>query len=155
MSDVKLPESMKAQFLDAFNTPYKLRSTPIPKPTSKHDLLIKVDAASYCQFVPTFITILTQTLKTNTFPSTDAVLSSGQMAPHPPSLPHICSHEFAGTIITAPTSSIYKPGDKGISFTSSPNLLLFSPYSPKNLITISSLSFQTCHHFKTLSLMRS
>jgi len=58
MADVKLPESMKAQFLDAFNTPYNLRSTPLPKPTSKHDLLIKVDAASYCQFVPTFITTL-------------------------------------------------------------------------------------------------
>jgi D-arabinose 1-dehydrogenase-like Zn-dependent alcohol dehydrogenase len=42
---------MKAQFLDAFNAPYNLRSTPLPKPTSKHDLLIKVDAASYCQFV--------------------------------------------------------------------------------------------------------
>jgi D-arabinose 1-dehydrogenase-like Zn-dependent alcohol dehydrogenase len=114
MAAADLPESMKAQFLDAFNTPYNLRSTPLPKPTSKHDLLIKVEAASYCQFVPTSINILTQTLKINTFPSTDAVLSSGQMAPHPPSLPHICSHEFAGTIITAPPSSIYKRGDKGI-----------------------------------------
>jgi D-arabinose 1-dehydrogenase-like Zn-dependent alcohol dehydrogenase len=34
------------------------------------------------------------------------------MAPHPPSLPHICSHEFGGTIITSPPSSPYKPGDK-------------------------------------------
>jgi hypothetical protein len=57
MADVKLPESMKAQFLDAFNTPYNLRSVSLPKPASKHYLLIKVDAASYCQFVPTFITI--------------------------------------------------------------------------------------------------
>jgi hypothetical protein len=51
MADVKLPGSMKAQFLDAFNTPHNLRSIPLPKPTSKHGLLIKVDAASYCQFV--------------------------------------------------------------------------------------------------------
>jgi D-arabinose 1-dehydrogenase-like Zn-dependent alcohol dehydrogenase len=58
MADVKLPESMKAQFLDAFNTPYNLRSTPLPKPTSKHDLLIKVDAASYCQFVPPLLPFL-------------------------------------------------------------------------------------------------
>jgi D-arabinose 1-dehydrogenase-like Zn-dependent alcohol dehydrogenase len=49
---------MKAQFLDAFNTPYNLRSTPLPKPTSKHDLLIKVDAASYCQFVPPLLPFL-------------------------------------------------------------------------------------------------
>lgn len=92
MSSPKLPESMKAQFLDAFNTPYTLRSTPLPKTTSPHDLLIKVDAASYCH--------------------TDAVLSSGLMSPHPPSLPHICSHEFAGTVLTSSPSSPYKPGDR-------------------------------------------
>jgi propanol-preferring alcohol dehydrogenase len=49
MESPKLPEKMKAQFLDAFNTPYALRETTLPKPTSEHDLLIKVDAASYCQ----------------------------------------------------------------------------------------------------------
>jgi D-arabinose 1-dehydrogenase-like Zn-dependent alcohol dehydrogenase len=34
------------------------------------------------------------------------------MAPHPPSLPHICSHEFAGTIISTPPNSSFKPGDR-------------------------------------------
>jgi propanol-preferring alcohol dehydrogenase len=49
MAVPKLPETMKAQFLDAFNAPYNLREAPLPKTTSEHDLLIKVDAASYCQ----------------------------------------------------------------------------------------------------------
>jgi propanol-preferring alcohol dehydrogenase len=49
MGTLKLPETMKAQFLDSFNTPYDLRETPLLKPTSEHDLLIKVNAASYCQ----------------------------------------------------------------------------------------------------------
>jgi D-arabinose 1-dehydrogenase-like Zn-dependent alcohol dehydrogenase len=34
------------------------------------------------------------------------------MAPHPPSLPHIGSHEFAGTILSTPPSSIFKIGDR-------------------------------------------
>jgi propanol-preferring alcohol dehydrogenase len=48
-SQSKLPETMRAQFLDAFNPPYNLRSITLPTPTSPYDLLIKVDAASYCQ----------------------------------------------------------------------------------------------------------
>jgi D-arabinose 1-dehydrogenase-like Zn-dependent alcohol dehydrogenase len=77
-----LPPSMKAQFLDAFNTPYALRSTPLPAITTPYDILIKVDAASYCH--------------------TDAVLAAGQMLPNPPSLPHVGCHEFAGTVVGLP-----------------------------------------------------
>ncbi|KAI0871235.1 alcohol dehydrogenase-like protein [Hypoxylon argillaceum] len=89
-----LPESMRAQFLDAFNTPYALRSVPLPTLSSPHDILIRVDAASYCH--------------------TDAVLSAGQMQPNPPSLPHIGCHEFAGTIVALPdnASSPFKLGDR-------------------------------------------
>ncbi|KAI0401969.1 alcohol dehydrogenase-like protein [Xylaria palmicola] len=89
-----LPDSMKAQFLDAFNTPYALRSVPIPTLSSPHDVLIKVDAASYCH--------------------TDAVLAAGQMQPNPPSLPHVGCHEFAGTIIALPENvgSTFKIGDR-------------------------------------------
>ncbi|TGJ76020.1 hypothetical protein E0Z10_g10930 [Xylaria hypoxylon] len=89
-----LPDSMRAQFLDAFNTPYALRSVPVPTLGSPYEILIKVDAASYCH--------------------TDAVLASGQMKPNPPSLPHIGCHEFAGTIVALPTdsSSTFSIGDK-------------------------------------------
>lgn len=78
----QLPTSMKAQFLDAFNTPYEYRSTPLPTISSPHDVLIKVDAASYCH--------------------TDAVLAAGKMPSNPPSFPHIGCHEFAGTIVALP-----------------------------------------------------
>ncbi|KAH7420253.1 alcohol dehydrogenase-like protein [Cadophora sp. MPI-SDFR-AT-0126] len=91
-----LPQAMKAQFLEAFKTPYILRTVPLPKPSSPHDLLIKVDAASYCH--------------------TDAVLADGQMPPNPPSFPHIGCHEFAGTIVSIPSSSdstsTFKIGDR-------------------------------------------
>jgi D-arabinose 1-dehydrogenase-like Zn-dependent alcohol dehydrogenase len=74
---------MKAQHLDAFNTPYTLRtSLPVPKPTHPHDLLIQVDAASYCH--------------------TDYVLASGEMPPNPPSFPHVGCHEYAGTVVALP-----------------------------------------------------
>lgn len=69
---------MQAQHLDAYNSPYKLRSVALPTPTSPHDLLIKVNAASYCH--------------------TDAVLAAGQMPGLPRSFPHISCHEFAGTV---------------------------------------------------------
>jgi propanol-preferring alcohol dehydrogenase len=85
---------MKAQFLDAFKTPYNLRSVPLPTLTSPHDLLIKVDAASYCH--------------------TDAVLAEGLMAPNPPAFPHIGCHEFAGTIVSLPSllNANFKVGDR-------------------------------------------
>ncbi|OIW29036.1 alcohol dehydrogenase-like protein [Coniochaeta ligniaria NRRL 30616] len=80
-----LPSEMKAQFLEAFNTPYVLRTVPLPVPTHPHDVLIKVDAASYCH--------------------TDAVLAAGLMPPNPPHFPHVGSHEFAGTVVALPPSS--------------------------------------------------
>ncbi|KAJ9623890.1 hypothetical protein H2203_005335 [Taxawa tesnikishii (nom. ined.)] len=79
-----LPRLMKAQFLEAFKTPYVLRSVQLPELTSPYDLLIKVDAASYCH--------------------TDAVLAAGDMAPNPPAFPHIGCHEFAGTVVALPSS---------------------------------------------------
>ncbi|KAI0508998.1 GroES-like protein [Xylaria bambusicola] len=93
-SHSNLPDYMKAQFLDAFNSPYVLRSVPLPVLSSPHDVLIKVDAASYCH--------------------TDAVLAVGQMLPRPPSLPHVGCHEFAGTIVALPNDppSSFKIGDR-------------------------------------------
>ena len=82
MTTQSLPEYMKAQVLEEYNEPYVHKDLPVPKITTDHDLLIKVDAASYCH--------------------TDAVLSSGQMRPNPQSFPHIGSHEFAGTVIALP-----------------------------------------------------
>lgn len=91
------PKTMRAQFLDAFQKPYALRSVPLPKPSSPHQILIKVNAASYCH--------------------TDYVLAQGEMAPLPGQFPHIGCHEFAGTVIShfeSPSSpaSEFKPGDK-------------------------------------------
>ena len=71
---------MQAQFLEEYKTPYKLRSIPVPVPSTPHDILIKVDAASYCH--------------------TDFVLAEGQMPGLPKSFPHIGCHEFAGTVVS-------------------------------------------------------
>lgn len=68
---------MRAQVLEAFNTPYKLKDIPKPKEPLDHDLLIQVLAASYCH--------------------TDAVFASGTMFQD---LPRIGSHEFAGRILS-------------------------------------------------------
>ncbi|KAI8931020.1 hypothetical protein NX059_012031 [Plenodomus lindquistii] len=75
----KMPDTMQAQILEAYKEPYKLRSVPLPVPSSPHDVLIKVDAASYCH--------------------TDYVLAEGQMPGMPNSFPHIGCHEFAGTVV--------------------------------------------------------
>ncbi|KAI1343126.1 GroES-like protein [Xylariaceae sp. FL0016] len=94
-ADSKLPGQMRAQFLDSFNTPYSLRSVPVPKLTNANEVLIKVDAASYCH--------------------TDAVLAAGQMPPNPPSFPHIGCHEFAGTIVALPADAVpseFQIGDR-------------------------------------------
>ena len=72
---------MKEQFLDAYKKPYNLREVPLPEVINSHDLLIKVDAASYCH--------------------TDAVLAEGLMVSNPRSFPHVGSHEFAGTVVSA------------------------------------------------------
>ncbi|KAH8902699.1 GroES-like protein [Coniochaeta sp. PMI_546] len=89
-----LPPQMKAQFLEAFNKPYALRTVPLPTPSDPNDVLIKVDAASYCH--------------------TDAVLAAGAMPPNPPSFPHVGCHEFAGTVVAlAPSSSSsWRVGDR-------------------------------------------
>ncbi|KAG7288436.1 hypothetical protein NEMBOFW57_004787 [Staphylotrichum longicolle] len=85
---------MKAQSLEAYNTPYALRSVPVPtlNSSSQHSVLIKVDAASYCH--------------------TDAVLAAGQLPPFPPSFPHIGCHEFAGTVISTSPGSSLRAGDR-------------------------------------------
>lgn len=71
---------MLAQVLETYKEPYRLRTVPIPVPSSPHDVLIKVDAASYCH--------------------TDYVLAEGQMPGLPSSFPHIGCHEFAGTVVS-------------------------------------------------------
>lgn len=75
-----LPTSMHAQCLEEYKTPYKLHSMPLPVSLTPHDILIKVDAASYCH--------------------TDFVLAEGQMPGLPTSFPHIGCHEFAGTVVS-------------------------------------------------------
>ena len=68
---------MRAQVLEAFNTPYKLKTdAPRPLDPTGCDILVKVEAASYCH--------------------TDAVFASGAMYQD---LPRVGSHEFAGTIM--------------------------------------------------------
>lgn len=68
---------MCAQVLEAHNTPYVLRERTRPNSPTGHDLLIHVQAASYCH--------------------TDAVLAEGGFPQHP--LPRVGCHEFAGTIL--------------------------------------------------------
>ncbi|KAJ4350028.1 uncharacterized protein N0V89_008649 [Didymosphaeria variabile] len=76
----ELPETMQGQFLENYNQPYQLRTVPLPKPSHPDDVLIKVDAASYCH--------------------TDYVLAQGQMPGFPKSFPHVGCHEFAGTVVS-------------------------------------------------------
>jgi D-arabinose 1-dehydrogenase-like Zn-dependent alcohol dehydrogenase len=57
-----------------------LRTVPLPEPSHPDDILIKVDAASYCH--------------------TDYVLAEGQMPGFPKSFPHVGCHEFAGTVVS-------------------------------------------------------
>lgn len=72
-----VPSRMKAWLLEKFKSPYALRKLPVPEIEDPHDVLVRVDAASYCH--------------------TDAVLGEGTM--HPPPLPHIGCHEFTGTVV--------------------------------------------------------
>ncbi|KAI0968306.1 alcohol dehydrogenase [Xylaria arbuscula] len=67
---------MRAQVLEAFGTPYKLKDIPKPSDPTGQDILVQVEAASYCH--------------------TDAVFASGAMWQN---LPRVGSHEFAGTIV--------------------------------------------------------
>ena len=94
------PSTMKAQVLEAYNTPYAFRDVSLPALSSSYDALIKVNAASYCH--------------------TDAVLASGQMSSVNPSFPLIGCHEFAGTVVKlspeAPSTTVngqqIKVGDR-------------------------------------------
>jgi propanol-preferring alcohol dehydrogenase len=67
---------MRAQVLEAFNTPYVLKDIPKPLSPTGKDILVNVKAASYCH--------------------TDAVFASGAMWQD---LPRVGSHEFAGVIV--------------------------------------------------------
>jgi D-arabinose 1-dehydrogenase-like Zn-dependent alcohol dehydrogenase len=87
---------MRAQVLEAFNTPHKLQNLESPPSPEGQDLLIRVLAASYCH--------------------TDAVFTSGAMQPH---LPRVGSHEFAGEIVAlgpsvSPTLSLAKATAVGV-----------------------------------------
>lgn len=75
-----LPDAMRGQFLEAYQQPYTLRTVPLPRLTHPDDVLVKVDAASYCH--------------------TDYVLAQGQMPGLPHAFPHVGSHEFAGTVVS-------------------------------------------------------
>ena len=44
----QIPDQMQAQVLEEYGKPYQYRTLPVPKIKSEHDILIKVDAASYC-----------------------------------------------------------------------------------------------------------
>jgi D-arabinose 1-dehydrogenase-like Zn-dependent alcohol dehydrogenase len=92
-----IPQKMRGQFLEAFKKPYVLRTIPLPEPRTPNDILIQVDAASYCH--------------------TDFVLAEGQMPPFPSSFPHIGSHEFAGTVLShasspSPKAKEFEIGDR-------------------------------------------
>ncbi|GAD93179.1 hypothetical protein NECHADRAFT_41395 [Paecilomyces variotii No. 5] len=67
---------MRAQVLEAFNTPYVFKTLPKPAEPTGQDILVNVKAASYCH--------------------TDAVFASGAMWQD---LPRVGSHEFAGEIV--------------------------------------------------------
>lgn len=73
---VNISAKMRAQVLEAFNQPYNFKNIAKPSNPTGGDILVKVEAASYCH--------------------TDAVFASGAMWQD---LPRIGSHEFAGTIV--------------------------------------------------------
>lgn len=82
---------MKAWFLEEFKSPYKLHTdAPVPQVSGPYDILVKIDAASYCH--------------------TDAVLASGSYV-NAGALPIVGCHEFAGTIIDS-ASETFKSGDR-------------------------------------------
>lgn len=70
-------ETILAAVVEQFNQPYALKRIPRPAEPQGHDLLIKVQAASYCH--------------------TDAVFAAGGMFQD---LPRVGCHEFAGEIVT-------------------------------------------------------
>lgn len=81
MATTQIPSTMKAWVLEEFKTPYQLRDVPTPTIEDPNDLLIRIEACSYCH--------------------TDAVLVEGTISP--PTLPFIGGHEFAGTVVGLPS----------------------------------------------------
>jgi propanol-preferring alcohol dehydrogenase len=72
---------MKSWLLEDFNKPYVLREQPLPTIENPNDVLIRVEACSYCH--------------------TDAVVAAGTIIKPP--LPHVGCHEYAGTIVGLPS----------------------------------------------------
>ena len=94
MATSQLPLTMKAWVLEKFNQPYVMRELPLPKVEDPDDMLIRVDACSYCH--------------------TDAVVVAGTVTP--PTLPFIGCHEFAGTVVALKSGTEechgYRVGDR-------------------------------------------
>ncbi|ORY03753.1 alcohol dehydrogenase [Clohesyomyces aquaticus] len=94
MTTAQLPASMKAWVIEEFNTPYRLQELPLPTIDDPNDILIRVEACSYCH--------------------TDAIVAAGTITP--PKLPFIGCHEFAGKVVALPAGQEschgYKLGDR-------------------------------------------
>ncbi|ROW13859.1 hypothetical protein VPNG_03650 [Cytospora leucostoma] len=86
-----LPKEMKAIQVIEYNKPYKINTVPVPDTQNlgPFDLLVKVAVASYCH--------------------TDSMIQTGVFDTH---LPVTASHEGAGTVVAAGSSSDIKPGDR-------------------------------------------
>ncbi|TGJ87322.1 hypothetical protein E0Z10_g1456 [Xylaria hypoxylon] len=88
-STASLPSEMRALQVTEFNSPYELRTIPVPKP-GPHDLLVRVAVASYCH--------------------TDSMVAAGIFKSK---LPQTASHEGSGTVCAVGDSvSSFKIGDR-------------------------------------------
>lgn len=86
------PNEMKAHVLEAFGTPYVLRSLKAPRIQEPFDVIVKVEAASYCH--------------------TDELLRTGRKRTLP-QLPFVGCHEVAGTVTAVGAQVVdRKPGDR-------------------------------------------
>ncbi|KAI1427960.1 GroES-like protein [Xylaria sp. FL1777] len=84
-----MPSEMRALQVTQFNTPYELRTIPVPSP-GPHDLLVKVAVASYCH--------------------TDSMVAAGIFKSK---LPQTASHEGSGTVVAVGSSvSSFQIGDR-------------------------------------------
>lgn len=93
MSTSTIPSTMKAQVLEEFNKPYVFREgIPTPQIVEPLDVLVQVEAASFCH--------------------TDELMRTGSRAVLP-KLPFIGCHEFAGVIVAVgPGVQTFKIGDR-------------------------------------------
>ncbi|CAJ2511408.1 Uu.00g070330.m01.CDS01 [Anthostomella pinea] len=90
MAAPTIPKEMKALQLTALNTPYELRTVPVPQLVNPYDLLVKVAVASHCH--------------------TDTMVASGVFRS---ALPITGSHEGAGTVVAAGSSvTTFAVGDR-------------------------------------------